>query len=902
MGNILRNLFFLFVSVCFSVNLFADSITFTLSRPSGEGQETYAYRTVSGSAIAGIHFSNVSGEYTFAEGETEHQIEIPVYTAKGMDSWVYRSTNRKFYVESWKKDTYRYESEHTFSPIAVDYARSYSSTSFYSSGYVKINSGDTRISGHRTFNYDLPSFMRTTLPSNGYEYISATGQKTKLSVYFTIDMKEINDGWCDVWMGYHIGSSYTEYYDRDIDLPGSGWAQYVFDGKSYTFYSNYTDITFGFNCHGSGSNDYWVGTLSANVSAYDVTSPSVKNMYVNTEQPYISGEEICISMKFDELVKVSSSDAEKLYAKVRIANNEYSLAYFDGSGTNTLMFKGKVDLNESQKQLTGISLQSFDNKYVTDINGNVANAVSSTSFSNNTFVINNKYPIVYNLAGGYMNNSNYSSTTGYYVYGYPTSLLTNADVFLDGYYLLAWTKEGFKEYITEIGNTEYGEIKLIAAWFCDTCNQCGMEPQFVTTEASCVGNADGAIRVNVANSDIIDYTYEWNTGETTPYLENVVPGIYSVMITKPSGCTITVADTVPSKPAMQITIDSLRESRCDTATGAVFVSVDRENVSYKWSNDEETECLLAVPEGSYTLTVTDEKNCQSMLAVEVGGVRPKQPEISLVTVSEESGMNLVVWLKEETDLIDYYTIYRENDQANVYDSVGYISYDDLSVFEDIDADPTVRAWRYKISTTDVCGNESEMSNHHKTMHLTKNAGIEGSGENNLIWDEYEGLDFSTYVVYRKHKVNDEIVVDMIATLPSTVTSYTDKTPAEQTMSYYVAIKLPEEIDPQTQFMKSESGPFTLAISNIAELENEAPNAIHDVENAVFVYVVNHAINVKNADEKDIVIYDNNGRVITHSGVLQTPTTNTSNITQFNIPLDGIYVVKVGNESFVVIVK
>lgn len=902
MGNILRNLFFLFVSVCFSVNLFADSITFTLSRPSGEGQETYAYRTVSGSAIAGIHFSNVSGEYTFAEGETEHQIEIPVYTAKGMDSWVYRSTNRNFYVESWKKDTYRYESEHTFSPIAVDYARSYSSTSFYSSGYVKINSGDTRISGHRTFNYDLPSFMRTTLPSNGYEYISATGQKTKLSVYFTIDMKEINDGWCDVWMGYHIGSSYTEYYDRDIDLPGSGWAQYVFDGKSYTFYSNYTDITFGFNCHGSGSNDYWVGTLSANVSAYDVTSPSVKNMYVNTEQPYISGEEICISMKFDELVKVSSSDAEKLYAKVRIANNEYSLAYFDGSGTNTLMFKGKVDLNESQKQLTGISLQSFDNKYVTDINGNVANAVSSTSFSNNTFVINNKYPIVYNLAGGYMNNSNYSSTTGYYVYGCPTSLLTNADVFLDGYYLLAWTKEGFKEYITEIGNTEYGEIKLIAAWFCDTCNQCGMEPQFEKNEASCVGNADGSIRVNVANSDIIDYTYEWNTGETTPYLENVVPGIYSVMITKPSGCTITVADTVPSKPAMQITIDSLRESRCDTATGAVFVSVDRENVSYKWSNDEETEFLLAVPEGSYTLTVTDEKNCQSMLAVEVGGVRPKQPEISLVTVSEESGMNLVVWLKEETDLIDYYTIYRENDQANVYDSVGYISYDDLSVFEDIDADPTVRAWRYKISTTDVCGNESEMSNHHKTMHLTKNAGIEGSGENNLIWDEYEGLDFSTYVVYRKHKVNDEIVVDMIATLPSTVTSYTDKTPAEQTMSYYVAIKLPEEIDPQTQFMKSESGPFTLAISNIAELENEAPNAIHDVENAVFVYVVNHAINVKNADEKDIVIYDNNGRVITHSGVLQTPTTNTSNITQFNIPLDGIYVVKVGNESFVVIVK
>ncbi|MCQ2608569.1 MAG: T9SS type A sorting domain-containing protein, partial [Bacteroidales bacterium] len=409
-------------------------------------------------------------------------------------------------------------------------------------------------------------------------------------------------------------------------------------------------------------------------------------------------------------------------------------------------------------------------------------------------------------------------------------------------------------------------------------------------------NADGAIIIETKG---VKYaSFAWSNEATTQNISKVAKGDYTLTVTNTeTGCSISDTYTLVEPEAPVITVANVVATACNEANGAVTISVSEDGLIYNWSNNKQTKNLTGVRAGDYTLEVVNpETNCKASLAVTVPSIALKQPEISLVTVSQETGKNLVVWLKENTDLIDYYTIYRETEGKDIYEMVDRVPYSELSVYEDLEADPNIRSWRYKMTATDVCGTETEMSAHHKTIHLRKNMGMNNTY--NLEWDEYEGLDFSSFVIYREYKVGTVLMLDTIATLPSNVTAITDLEPVKRTTGYYIGIVLPEEINPKTQFMKAESGPFSLALSNIAEAENdEEPNAVEDVKNAVVVYAIGHTINVKNAEGNEVTIYDNSGRAITH-----TPANNASNVMQFDVRLDGTYFVKVGNESFVVIVK
>ncbi|MCQ2607557.1 MAG: hypothetical protein MJ197_02570 [Bacteroidales bacterium] len=273
------------------------------------------------------------------------------------------------------------------------------------------------------------------------------------------------------------------------------------------------------------------------------------------------------------------------------------------------------------------------------------------------------------------------------------------------------------------------------------------------------------------------------------------------------------------------------------------------------------------------------------------------PQIALVTVSKESGKNLVVWQKFETDKIDHYNIYRETEVAGEYKKIGEVPYSETSIYEDTEADPLVRAWRYKISASpvDTRYTESELSKAHKTIHLTKNMGMNNTY--NLIWDKYEGLDFSTFVVIRDYKVGtSEIYTDTIAEIPSNVNSYTDLEPQKRTISYYVAIKLKDTVD-VNEYLKAEIGPFVLAMSNIAEIENEHdgnPTAIDNMGKAIVVYAANKTIYVKHANGP--------ATVYNVSGALMAQSQEVSETQEIPVEKAGLYFVKIGRNMYKVIVQ
>ncbi len=91
----------------------------------------------------------------------------------------------------------------------------------------------------------------------------------------------------------------------------------------------------------------------------------------------------------------------------------------------------------------------------------------------------------------------------------------------------------------------------------------------------------------------------------------------------------------------------------------------------------------------------------------------------MVTVSPTTGHNLVVWEKKTIAPIMALNIYRKSIAAGIYDRLATVSYDDLSVFVDTTADPTVQAYLYKITAFDTANNETDIDlcKPHKTVHL-----------------------------------------------------------------------------------------------------------------------------------------------------------------------------------------
>jgi gliding motility-associated-like protein len=98
-------------------------------------------------------------------------------------------------------------------------------------------------------------------------------------------------------------------------------------------------------------------------------------------------------------------------------------------------------------------------------------------------------------------------------------------------------------------------------------------------------------------------------------------GIYTIAVKDSAGCVDTARITVPLNNPMYITIDSGRQTDCDTSIKsgffAVTVNAGTAPYTYLWSNGSTNEDLLGVGEGIYTLTATDVNGCSKQLVVDV---------------------------------------------------------------------------------------------------------------------------------------------------------------------------------------------------------------------------------------------------------------------------------------------
>ncbi|MCR4799182.1 MAG: DUF6383 domain-containing protein, partial [Bacteroidales bacterium] len=148
-----------------------------------------------------------------------------------------------------------------------------------------------------------------------------------------------------------------------------------------------------------------------------------------------------------------------------------------------------------------------------------------------------------------------------------------------------------------------------------------------------------------------------------------------------------------------------------------------------------------------------------------------------------------------------------------------------------------------------------------------------------------------FVKYTLYRLTNE-GLEKYAELPANKYRYTVKELDPNTIGFFVTVELTVIVD-VTQPMKAEGGPFAIAFSNLAEVENA--DAIEEVEeNLPLVFSKNKTIFISHARENNIFVCDITGKIIAQRQKV--------NSAEIPVKLAGVYVVIVGDKVFKIVVE
>src|SRR5690606_37931875 len=134
---------------------------------------------------------------------------------------------------------------------------------------------------------------------------------------------------------------------------------------------------------------------------------------------------------------------------------------------------------------------------------------------------------------------------------------------------------------------------------------------------SCWDRTNGSISVLVNKGDG-NFTYDWNTGETTSTITDLSAGSYTVTIDGFGDGPMTRTYTVEAPPPLLIDLEENR-TLCVGQELILDASVEDGTATYSWTSDagfagNDPKLLINVG-GNYTVTVTSHKGCKTMASV-----------------------------------------------------------------------------------------------------------------------------------------------------------------------------------------------------------------------------------------------------------------------------------------------
>ncbi len=210
-------------------------------------------------------------------------------------------------------------------------------------------------------------------------------------------------------------------------------------------------------------------------------------------------------------------------------------------------------------------------------------------------------------------------------YGQSTGALNLAVVGGSAPYKYKWTNGGETEDLKGIKAGSYGVQVTDSKGCSESLSSQITEPRALTLnegiikQVDCKGNSTGAINLNVAGG-VSPYKFGWSSGDTSKNLSNIKAGAYSLKVTDKNGCVFNYVKTIAEPAKLTRQVDGINNILCySDAKGAANISVGGgvTPYSYRWSNGANTQDIIGVKAGRYSVQIKDANGCVDSLSVAV---------------------------------------------------------------------------------------------------------------------------------------------------------------------------------------------------------------------------------------------------------------------------------------------
>ena len=151
------------------------------------------------------------------------------------------------------------------------------------------------------------------------------------------------------------------------------------------------------------------------------------------------------------------------------------------------------------------------------------------------------------------------------------------------------------------------------------------------------GQANGVATVTATGVGTLSYTWQNNTS-ITDQATDLAAGDYAVTVTdNTTNCTTSIVITIGSAAASVVAIDTIIHATCGNNNGSALIDVEglSSNYTYEWTDNVSTNIVATdLAAGNYSVTVTDQTGCTTVLPVVVDAIAT--PTVSLVSVTNAS--------------------------------------------------------------------------------------------------------------------------------------------------------------------------------------------------------------------------------------------------------------------------
>ena len=135
------------------------------------------------------------------------------------------------------------------------------------------------------------------------------------------------------------------------------------------------------------------------------------------------------------------------------------------------------------------------------------------------------------------------------------------------------------------------------------------------SEVSCAGFTDGYASI-LFDSSYVGVT--WNTGEDSYDIANLPAGIYTATVEDTVGCQAVEQIEIVEPDTLMINIVSAEDVSCyGENDGLIEVEANggNGNYNYMWGTGDQSEKIELLTAGSYDITVTDDKACETSISM-----------------------------------------------------------------------------------------------------------------------------------------------------------------------------------------------------------------------------------------------------------------------------------------------